>query len=168
FMGEEWGASTPWAFFTSHPEPELAEATRQGRLEEFVRMDWDPATVPDPQDPATFARSRLDWDEPGRDPYASLLEHHRTLIRLRRELPALVDPRRGAVTARSSFDGDWLRIDANRVTVAVNLIDEPNQIPLPGPWSWEPRYTFGGGEVMDSAGDLAEVGRYGQLVALAR
>ena len=54
FMGEEWGAATPWQFFTSHPEPELAESVRAGRLEEFAQMGWDPATVPDPQDPATF------------------------------------------------------------------------------------------------------------------
>ena len=49
FMGEEWAASTPWAFFTSHPDEELGEATRKGRLEEFARMGWDPNLVPDPQ-----------------------------------------------------------------------------------------------------------------------
>ena len=66
FMGEEWGASTPWQFFTAHPEPELGRATAEGRIEEFERMGWDPAVVPDPQDPATFERSKLDWDELGR------------------------------------------------------------------------------------------------------
>src|SRR6478735_7354405 len=40
FMGEEWGAETPWRFFTSHPEPELAEMVRAGRLEEFSQMEW--------------------------------------------------------------------------------------------------------------------------------
>ena len=65
FMGEEWGASTPWQFFTSHPEPELGEATAKGRIEEFARMGWDPATVPDPQDPETYHRSHLAWEEAG-------------------------------------------------------------------------------------------------------
>ena len=54
FMGEEYGATTPWQFFTSHPEPELGKATAEGRIKEFERMGWDPAVVPDPQDPETF------------------------------------------------------------------------------------------------------------------
>ncbi|WP_022882306.1 malto-oligosyltrehalose trehalohydrolase [Gryllotalpicola ginsengisoli] len=87
FMGEEWGARTPWQFFTSHPEPELGEATARGRIAEFARMGWDPAVVPDPQDPATFARSRLDWSEPEREPHAGLLAFYTDLIALRRELP---------------------------------------------------------------------------------
>ena len=63
FQGEEWAASTPFQFFTSHPEPELGKATAEGRIAEFERMGWDPAVVPDPQDPATFERSKLDWSE---------------------------------------------------------------------------------------------------------
>jgi 1,4-alpha-glucan branching enzyme len=43
FRGEEWGASTPWQFFTSHPEPELGAATAQGSIREFERMGWDVA-----------------------------------------------------------------------------------------------------------------------------
>ena len=63
FQGEEWAASTPFQFFTSHPEPELGKATAEGRIAEFERMGWDPAVVPDPQDPETFLRSKLDWAE---------------------------------------------------------------------------------------------------------
>ena len=63
FQGEEWAASTPFQFFTSHPEPELGKATAEGRIEEFARHGWDPDAVPDPQDPATFERSQLDWSE---------------------------------------------------------------------------------------------------------
>ena len=64
FQGEEWAASTPFQFFTSHPEPELGEATAAGRLTEFAQLGWDPAVVPDPQDPETLERSKLDWSEP--------------------------------------------------------------------------------------------------------
>jgi maltooligosyltrehalose trehalohydrolase len=88
FMGEEWGASTPWPFFSSHPEPELAEATRTGRIAEFSRMGWDPAVVPDPQDPATFASAKLDWSEPAEPDHARLLAWYRRLIELRRAVPA--------------------------------------------------------------------------------
>ncbi len=93
FMGEEWGASTPWQFFTSHPEPELGRATAEGRLAEFAAMGWDPSVVPDPQDPATFERSRLQWGELDEPRHARLLALHRALIRLRRALPELTDPR---------------------------------------------------------------------------
>ena len=63
FMGEEWGASTPWQFFSSHPEPELAEAVRKGRLAEFAAMDWDPRRAR-PPGPGDVRRSKLDWSEP--------------------------------------------------------------------------------------------------------
>ena len=54
FMGEEWGASTPFAFFTSHPEPDLGRAVSRGPARRVRADGWDTATVPDPQDPATF------------------------------------------------------------------------------------------------------------------
>jgi maltooligosyltrehalose trehalohydrolase len=88
FMGEEWGATTPWQFFTSHPEKELGEATAKGRITEFAKMGWDPDTVPDPQDPATFERSHLDWSEPERESNARILAFYKQLTALRRSVPA--------------------------------------------------------------------------------
>ena len=84
FQGEEWGASTPFRYFTDHADPELGRAVREGRRREFAAFGWKPEDVPDPQDPATFERSRLDWSELGRDPHAELLRWHRRLIALRR------------------------------------------------------------------------------------
>jgi maltooligosyltrehalose trehalohydrolase len=92
FMGEEWAATTPFQFFTSHPEPELGTVTAEGRIAEFAKMGWDPAVVPDPQDPATFARSKLDWSELDDGRHARLLAVYRQLARLRRTVPALTDP----------------------------------------------------------------------------
>jgi maltooligosyltrehalose trehalohydrolase len=92
FQGEEWAASSPFQFFTSHPEPDLGEATAAGRLEEFERMGWDPAVVPDPQDPETFRRSKLDWSEVDAPDHAVVLAAYRELLRLRRTVPALTDP----------------------------------------------------------------------------
>ena len=71
FMGEEWGAGTPWLYFTDHEEPELAAAVSRGRTEEFAGHGWadlygGPVDVPDPQDESTVAASRLDWAEPAR------------------------------------------------------------------------------------------------------
>ena len=56
FMGEEWASSRPFQFFSSHPEPELARATADGRKAEFADHGWDAAEIPDPQDPETFLR----------------------------------------------------------------------------------------------------------------
>lgn len=92
FQGEEWAARTPFQFFTSHPEPDLGKATAEGRIAEFERMGWDPDVVPDPQDPATFQRSKLDWSELEEPRGARMLQVYRDLARLRRELPELTDP----------------------------------------------------------------------------
>ncbi len=88
FMGEEWGASTPFQYFTDHAEPELVEGIRRGRTEEFAGHGWaelygGAPDVPDPQSPATVAASRLDWDEVRRGDHARLLAWYRTLIALR-------------------------------------------------------------------------------------
>ena len=66
FMGEEWAASTPWQFFTSHTDQFLADATREGRFEEFARMGWDKELVPDPQAESTFRTPS--WTGPNRGP----------------------------------------------------------------------------------------------------
>jgi maltooligosyltrehalose trehalohydrolase len=92
FMGEEWAASSPWQFFTSHPEPELAAAVRTGRRREFAAHGWAEADVPDPQDPATFERSKLDWDEIAKPSHAEIFDLYKRLIGLRRAQPDLSDP----------------------------------------------------------------------------
>ncbi len=92
FQGEEWAASSPFQFFTSHTDPVIGEATSRGRTEEFAKMGWDPAVVPDPQDPETFRRSVLDWSELDHGRHAVVLDRYRALARLRRERPELSDP----------------------------------------------------------------------------
>jgi maltooligosyltrehalose trehalohydrolase len=135
FMGEEWGASTPWQFFTSHPEEWLGEVVRKGRTEEFAQMGWDESIVPDPQDPETFRRSTLDWAEAGGGDHARLLQLYRDLARLRRERPELTDPAFGQLGG-STEDPDAAP-DARRFTlrrgalsVLVNLSGEPWAVPL--------------------------------------
>ena len=64
FQGEEWGASTPFLYFTDHQDPELGQAVREGRRREYPVSEG--TEVPDPQDPETFLRSKLDWSEPER------------------------------------------------------------------------------------------------------
>jgi maltooligosyltrehalose trehalohydrolase len=130
FQGEEWAASTPFQFFTSHPEPELARATAVGRLAEFERMGWDPAVVPDPQDPATLERSRLDWSEVDRARGASMLETYRRLARLRRGLPELTDPAFGRTSCTVDEDARVFTMRRGAVLVAVNFGESAAEIEL--------------------------------------
>ncbi len=86
FMGEEYGETAPFQYFTSHGDPELVEAVRRGRREEFAAFGWEQEkAVPDPQDEQTFSRSRLDHSLKDKEPNRSLLRLYRTLIRIRRE-----------------------------------------------------------------------------------
>jgi maltooligosyltrehalose trehalohydrolase len=125
FMGEEFAASTPWQFFTSHPEPELGKATAEGRIREFERMGWDPAVVPDPQDPETFRRSKLNWAEAETGDHARLLSLYRSLTALRREYTDLAGL--GFAETDVTFDDDagWLRFRRGRVEVLLNFSSEP-------------------------------------------
>jgi len=130
FQGEEWGASAPFQYFTDHTPPDLAEAVRRGRRREFAAFGWKPEDIPDPQDESTFARSRLDWDERGREPHTATLEWYRALIRLRRATPDLLDGRIDQVTV--GFDeAGWIRVERGRVTVVANLAAQPVSLPRP-------------------------------------
>jgi maltooligosyltrehalose trehalohydrolase len=121
FQGEEWGASTPFQYFTSHADPELGRIVSAGRRREFAHFGWDPGEVPDPQDPATFERSRLEWAELGKEPHASLLAWHRRLIALRRRYPALSDPRPDRTSAECDEDAGWLVVRRGPAVIAGNL-----------------------------------------------
>ncbi|MGH3645968.1 MAG: malto-oligosyltrehalose trehalohydrolase [Micromonosporaceae bacterium] len=128
FMGEEWAAGTPWQYFASHPQPKLARAVVRGRRREFAAHGWR-GRVPDPQDPETYQRSKLDWTEPDREPHRELLDFHRELIALRRAHPELTDPRLHRV--RVTHGDDWLLVHRGTVAVAVNLAGSPARIELP-------------------------------------
>ncbi|MDQ3554647.1 MAG: malto-oligosyltrehalose trehalohydrolase [Chloroflexota bacterium] len=134
FQGEEWAATTPFQYFTDHQDPELAKAVSAGRTHEFESFGWTADQVPDPQDVATFERSRLDWSERETEPHVGLLEWHRSLIRLRRETPAL----RAGPPAEATYDEEarWLVVARPGSRVAVNLSDAERLIPLDGALPW--------------------------------
>jgi maltooligosyltrehalose trehalohydrolase len=91
FMGEEYGETAPFQFFTSHTDLDLAEAVRNGRAEEFNAYRWA-GEIPDPQATETFNRSKLDPNHRDSAQGRTLQNYHRELIRLRREVPALANP----------------------------------------------------------------------------
>ena len=159
FMGEEWAAGTPWQFFASFADPGLADAVRTGRRREFSRHGWRAEDVPDPMDPATFERSKLNWAERDQPGHAELLALYRELIRLRRERPELSDPRLDRLTVVQ--DGSWLVLHRGTLRLAVNLGPDKVTVPLGG----EPVATLlawggadGGAELPGESFALVEVG----------
>ena len=145
FQGEEWGASTPFLYFTDH-EPELGRLVSEGRKSEFAAFGWDPADVPDPQDPETFRRSKLAWDEVTKDPHAELLGWHKELIRFRRDHPPSAEL--ADVRVRHDGSGDWLTFERSGVVVACNFSTEEVDVDVPDGTvalasSYEPKRTNG-------------------------
>ncbi|MGC4940426.1 malto-oligosyltrehalose trehalohydrolase [Kribbella sp. DT2] len=140
FMGEEWGASTPWRFFTDHDEPELADAVRTGRRSEFAAFGWDAEEIPDPQDPETWRSSVLDWTELDQSPHRELLAWYRDLLALRARDDDLRDDRIGSATVTSG--DDWLVVGRGALRVVVNLGEEERVVPVDGVPSYEVM-TFG-------------------------
>jgi maltooligosyltrehalose trehalohydrolase len=132
FQGEDWGASTPFLYFTDHQEPDLSRAVREGRRKEFVAFGWNPADIPDPQAPETFQRSKLNWEELPQQPHSGLLDWHQHLIRLRRAEPALTDGRRDLVRTQHDGEARWLVVQRRDITVACNLLDKPQPVPISG------------------------------------
>jgi malto-oligosyltrehalose trehalohydrolase len=149
FMGEEWGATTPWQYFTDHTDPQLGQAVADGRRAEFARHGWAAAEVPNPQDEASYWRSKLDWSQRDAEPHRDLLNWYRELIALRRRWPELTDPRLDRVDASCDEAARWLMVSRGRLRVLANLGSSAARLPLG---------TVGGHLLAASAVDLAVEG----------
>ncbi|WP_425498974.1 malto-oligosyltrehalose trehalohydrolase [Oerskovia flava] len=170
FMGEEWGATTDWRYFTDHDDPELAEAIRRGRTAEFGGHGWaqlygtEDVDVPDPQDPATRDVSVLDWDERDAPEHARLLAWYRTLVSLR-ELPDIASGDLDAVRVHGRDDDPLLLVERGAVTVVLHLGPEPREVTLPdaGPWkllaAWDPDTVLVAHRLTIPARSTAVIGR---------
>jgi maltooligosyltrehalose trehalohydrolase len=145
WMGEEWAASTRWPFFASHPEPELAEQTGKGRIEEFAQHGWDVSQMPDPMDPNTFYSAKLDWSEIEQTGHRSMLELYRELLRLRRHEPELADPDLNAVRVDFDEAAGWAVVHRGSLRVLINVA------------SHEQSVQTGGSEVVLATADQAVV-----------
>jgi maltooligosyltrehalose trehalohydrolase len=121
FQGEEWGATAPFLYFTNHEDPELGRNVTEGRRREFAAFGWDPADVPDPQAQETFQRSKLDWSELDKERHADLLEWHRSLIKLRRQVAFLSDGCLKGVEVNFDETAKWFVVKRGALIVACNL-----------------------------------------------
>jgi maltooligosyltrehalose trehalohydrolase len=133
FQGEEWAASAPFPYFADHrDDPDLADAVRQGRLDEFAAFGWDPDVVADPEDPATFRSARVDRTERSREPHASLWRWYRDLIALRTAEPSLRDGRFDEVDVAFDDGRGTLAYRHGDIGLALNLGPEIAMVTLPG------------------------------------
>jgi maltooligosyltrehalose trehalohydrolase len=132
FAGEEWGARTPFLYFTDHRDPALACAVREGRRKEFAAFGWRPEDVPDPQDPHTFERSKLDWSERDRDPHRDVLDWHKALVRLRKATPLVARRDRRPTPVWFDEDARWLAFERGPLRVVCNFAEESREVPLEG------------------------------------
>jgi maltooligosyltrehalose trehalohydrolase len=159
FMGEEYGETNPFLYFTSHGDPDLVQAVREGRRREFESFAWD-VEVPDPQAEESLARSRLDWSRAADPGNAALLALYRDLIALRRSEPAL-RPGSAHVRVESAAAAGWVGLvlapsaGGSDVLLALfNFGDGERAVPVDGgPRAWRivlstdaPRYAAGSGE----------------------
>ena len=104
FQGEEFAAEEPWDYFTSHTDPKLAEAVREGRHQEYLHLQAEGADVAswaDPQDPQTFARAKLRWGQLDEAAHADMLSFYRALIALRGRLAPLRNGRKDLTRAEA-------------------------------------------------------------------
>jgi maltooligosyltrehalose trehalohydrolase len=161
FMGEEYAETAPFQYFTSHTDPNLAQAVSEGRRNEFKRFNWD-ADVPDPQDAATFERSKLDHNLREHGRHKALNDLYRELLRLRRELPALANLSKDDLEVipheveRALFVRRWH--NGHEVVLALNFADADVEVALPVPaGSWrcvldtaDARWGGAGGTISES------------------
>ncbi|WP_437930260.1 malto-oligosyltrehalose trehalohydrolase [Sorangium sp. So ce291] len=118
FMGQEWNARTPFQYFTDH-NAELGRLVTEGRRREFQYFtSFSGAEVPDPQDPRTFERSKLDWSERHRPEHAGVLAWYRELLGLRAAHPALRSRARGDFSVEA-LSPDAIRIERRGAETAV-------------------------------------------------
>jgi maltooligosyltrehalose trehalohydrolase len=144
FMGQEWGERAPFLYFTSHTDPDLAKAVREGRRAEyasFVKEELESGDLVtedfnDPQSPGTFLKSKLRWDEIEEPEHQGVLDLYRDLIRLRKAVPALRNCDRKGVADTFDETDRWLiltRSDpgGSEAMLLCNLSDDDNVVRAP-------------------------------------
>ena len=132
FMGEEWRANTPFAFFTSFGDESLADAVRRGRRAEFAAHGWSEEDVPDPQDRATRDASVLDWAEAPAPGHIEMLHFYVALIRVRASEPAVASGDLRETSVLIDEDARWMIMSRGNVHVVANFAGRAQVVPFSG------------------------------------
>jgi maltooligosyltrehalose trehalohydrolase len=165
FMGEEYGETAPFPYFTSHGDPALAEAVRQGRKREFAAFGWA-GEPPDPQDEQTFLSAKLCHEQADVGQHRVLHEWYRELLRLRRAVPALAHRSKDHLQVGTAAEAGLLlrrwSPDGNEVFLLLHF-GPAASCPIPaGRWrklldSAEPRWLGAGGTLPEGVTSAGEV-----------
>ncbi len=134
FMGEEFAASSPFLYFTSHTDQDLARQVSEGRKREFKDFA-DEAPFVDPQTEAAFVQSKLDWQSLQGSPQREILALYRALIAVRKRYPAFWECRRDLMQVNSSETEHWMVLTRSApgsadCLVALNFARETRDIPI--------------------------------------
>lgn len=133
FMGQEYGETRPFPFFCSFGDPELIEAVRRGRRQEFADLSfrWG-AEIADPQAPETFAAAQLSWSWPAGSPQAGLRTLYQDLLQARRVWPPLRDRRHTSarLAAGSGSRQTSGRLELYRVPLASSATTAARLVPV--------------------------------------
>jgi maltooligosyltrehalose trehalohydrolase len=134
FMGEEWSEQNPFLYFVSHTDKELIEAVRKGRKEEFAAFHVD-GEAPDPQSETTFEQSKLNWESLDKGQHKTMLHYYKTLIALRKKLPALHSLNRKNLTVEFNEQQQTLQLHrwkgVQHVFCYMNFSKEQQPLALP-------------------------------------
>lgn len=153
FMGEEWGASTPFPFFCDY-HGALADGVRKGRRDQLAKLDPLPSAedlqrAPDPQAESTFRSAQLVWDEIAEPSHSAWLDLYSLLIHVRQQhvVPLLTGLTQncgfGDVIAPGAFTVTWRLKDSVQLHLLANLCRQPQTRvpPLRGRLLWQTHYT---------------------------
>lgn len=137
FMGEEYGEDAPFHYFVSHSDPGLIEAVRKGRDEE-IRAFVNKEEPPDPQSAETFLKSKIDWGKRKNGNHRIMLGFYKHLIKLRREIPALLHLDKDTLDVRGFekekviFMRRWKDNSHVFIILNFNIEDMTLKVSLPG------------------------------------
>jgi maltooligosyltrehalose trehalohydrolase len=131
FMGEEWSEPNPFQYFVSHTDPDLAEAVRKGRKEEFKAFHAQ-GEAPDPVAEETFNHSKLQWQLLEEGKHKTMLQFYKTVIKLRQDHAALRNLNRKTITVDFSEEDQTLfvhrRHQQSEALCLMNFSKEPKLI----------------------------------------
>jgi maltooligosyltrehalose trehalohydrolase len=129
FQGEEWGAKSPFLYFTDHQDAQLGRLVAEGRSREFGAFAWAGA-VPNPQEPDTFERSKLNWSELHSPAHAELWAWYRRLIEIRRTRSNILQTVKPDVNC--DVGAQWLTLRLGNTLAVFNLAAQAQRVAMPG------------------------------------
>ncbi|WP_342648282.1 malto-oligosyltrehalose trehalohydrolase [Mucilaginibacter sp. CSA2-8R] len=148
FMGEEYSEPNRFMYFVSHTDPELAEAVRKGRKEEFAAFHAQ-GEAPDPMAEDTFDNSKLQWNLIAQQPHQTMLAYYQSLIALRKSLPVLHQTSRKGLHAEANEEQQTLLLHRNyhmqEAIIMMNFSSNTQSVTLPaGATQWHLQFNSAG------------------------